>query len=257
MNAGRFQSALSVVGLAAAAGPVLAAPHEPPPVPEVVQVETPEVGVWVKRLLGRFQLDGVIHHVEYVDPDRGGPPQVMNEWTQGMGGKADCIEFAEAPGLQCVINLVWPEVWNEMTGKASLGGVSDLTPAMVLAGMDPDKGKLRFLMVTRRGFGYPGWSELSGNSAITKPPCVDLPGVQTCEQKVQITAPADAHLMQVVVSTKVRFLRYKKDRDPSIQLGPGILPYEWLDELLEVAFSVKRDASSPPPDARPALAPAS
>jgi hypothetical protein len=218
-------------------------------VPDTVQVETPQVSVWVKRLLGRFELAGVIHHVEYVDPDSGGPPQVMNEWTQGMGGKADCIAFADAPGLQCVINLVWPEVWNEMTGKASLGGVSDLTPAMVLAGLDPDQDKLRFLMVTRRGFGYPGWSGLSGNSAITRPSCVDLPGVQTCEQKVQITAPADARLMQVVVSTKVRFLRYKKDRDPSFVPGPGKLPYEWLDELLEVSFSVERDETTPVPGA--------
>lgn len=249
MSGGRLQSALILATLAAA-GPAAAAPHEPPPVPEIVQVETPELSVWVKRLPGRFDLAGVIHHVEYVDPDRGGPPQVMNEWTQGMGGKADCIEFADqAPGLQCVINLVWPEVWNEMTGKASLGGVSDLTPAMVLAGVDPDRGKLRFLMVTKRGFGYPGWSELSGNSAVTRPSCVDLPGVQTCEQKVQITAPADARLMQVVVSTKVRFLRYKKDRDPSIVVGPGVPPYEWLDELLEVSFSVKRDETSRVPDA--------
>jgi hypothetical protein len=172
-----------------------------------------------------------------------------------MGGRADCIEFAEGPGLQCVVNLVWPEVWNEMTGKASLGGVSDLTPAMVLAGADSDPARLRFLMVTRRGFGYPGRAELSGDSAITRPSCVDLPGVQRCEQKVQVTAGADGRAFQVVVSTRARYLRNKKDRDPFITLGPGILPFEWVDELLEVSFSVKRDASAGSSDARSAAAP--
>jgi hypothetical protein len=231
-----------------------AEPRRPPPAPPVVEVETPDMGVWVKRLLGRFQLDGVIHHVDYVDPDRGGPQLVYNEWTQSMGGKADCIEFAITPGIQCVINLVWPEVWNEMTGKAGLGGVPDMTPAMVLAGIDPDVKKLRFLMVSSRGFGYPGRAELKGDTAITRPSCVDLPGVQRCEQKVQVTAGTDGKAFQVVVSTKARYIRNKRDRDPDDDSKP---PFEWVDELLEVAFSVKPDESTPATDAAPAPAPES
>jgi hypothetical protein len=233
-----------VIAVAGAAG---AEPRKPLPGPAVIEIETPEMGVWVQRLLGRFALDGVIHHVDYVDPDRGGPQLVYNEWTQPMGGKADCIEFAEAPGIQCVINLAWPEVWNEMTGKAGMGGVPDMTPAMVLAGIDPDVQKLRFLMVSSRGFGYPGRAELKGNSAITRPSCVDLPGVQRCEQKVQVTAGADGRAFQVVVSTKARYMRNKKDRDPNDDSKPS---FEWVDELLEVAFSVKPDESAAP-DAGP------
>jgi hypothetical protein len=227
----------------AAAGPAVTEPRKPPPGPTVIEVATPEMGVWTRRLLGRFQLDGVIHHVDYVDPDSGGPQLVYNEWTQAMGGKADCIEFAAAPGIQCVINLVWPEVWNEMTGKAGMGGVPDMTPAMVLAGIDPDVEKLRFLMVSSRGFGYPGRAELKGNSAITRPSCVNLPGVQRCEQKVQVTAGTDGRAFQVVVSTKARYMRNKRDRDPDDESLP---PWEWVDELLEVAFSVKPDESASP-----------
>ncbi len=238
--------ALLAVTALAAAGFACAEPRKPPPPPTIEEVATPEMDVWTQRLLGRFDLDGVIHHVDYVDPDRGGPQLVYNEWTQAMGGKADCIEFAAAPGIQCVINLVWPEVWNMMTGKAGLGGVPDMTPAMVLAGIDPDVEKLRFLMVSSRGFGYPGRAELNGNSAITRPSCVDLPGVQRCEQKVQVTAGTDGRAFQVVVSTKARYMRNKKDRDPNDDSRP---PFEWVDELLEVSFSVKHDQSTASPAA--------
>lgn len=247
MSASGIHPAWFAAAAILASGLAGAEPRKPPPAPQVVQVETPEMRVWVERLLGRFELEGVIHHVDYVDPDQGGPQLVYNEWTEAMGGKADCIEFAEGPGLQCVVNLIWPEVWNEMTGKASLGGVPDLTPAMVLAGADSDPARLRFLMVTRRGFGYPGRAELSGNSAITRPSCVDLPGVQRCEQKVQVTAGDDGRAFQVVVSTKARYMRNKKDRDPFIQLRPGQPSHEWVDELLEVSFSVKRDESTDAP----------
>lgn len=245
----RLRCAVAVSAALCAGHCVLAAPRDPATVPVVEEVETPPTSEWVQRLAGRFTLDGVIHHVEYVDPDRGGPPQVMNEWRQPMGGKADCIAFADAAGLQCVVNLAWPEVWNQTTGRASLGGVSDLTPAMLLAGIDPDQDQLRFLMVTRRGFGYPGRAGLQGNTAITRPACVDLPGVQTCDQKVQVTADAEARILQMVVSTEVRYLRYKRDRDPFIVPSPGEPSYEWLSELLEVAFSVKRDANAPAPAA--------
>ena len=163
-------------------------------------MQTPSTAEWLPRLPGRYILDGVIHHEEIVDYDPHydygdgevmGRFHILNDWSQPIVGKGDCIEFADgAPGLQCVINVSWPDMWNLQTGRASLGAVSDLTPAMVLAGVNPADESIRFLLVDKRGLGHPGSLVLKGESAMAKVPCVNLPGVLRCEQMLQITARA-------------------------------------------------------------------
>lgn len=250
------------------------APAQPRMAPETVTaeaVETPPTDVWLQRMPGRYIFDGVIHHVEiadydpredYPDGEVMGVSQYLNEWTQPVVGKGDCIQIAEAPGLQCVINVLWPEMWDALTGRASLGAVSDLTPAMVLAGVNPDNQAIRFLMVDKRGLGHPGELVLKGESASAKVACVNIPGVLRCEQKFQITAKADAHNRFVVLSTAVRYQRSKLDRKQFLDHiggddGPIEKSREWLDELLEVSFSLRPEEpaggaapaapSAPPP----------
>lgn len=239
----------------------LAQPRVAPEVEQVKQMPTPPTEEWLQRLPGRYVLDGVIHHVEIADFDRfvdfpdgevRGVTHIFNEWTQPITGKADCIEFADgAPGLQCVINVLWPENWNALTGRSSLGGVSDLTPGMVLAGVNPDTQAIRFLLVDRRGLGHPGSQVLNGETATAKVSCVNLPGLVRCDQKFQITTKAESGKVFVVLAATVRYLRNKLDRKPFLNhIGgpesPLEIPHEWLDELLDVSFSLRRE--EPPPE---------
>jgi hypothetical protein len=244
--------------------PAHAMPHEPPPVPEVTPMENPSTADWLRRLPGRYELEGVIYHIEKADYDAGldhldgelaGTAQYLNEWRQPIVGKADCIAFADAPGLQCVINVSWPEMWNIQTGRASFGAVSDLTPAMVLAGVNPADQSIRFLLVDKRGLGHPSSLVLKGERVVAKVPCVNMPGVQTCDQKFTLEAKATRNLIFVTLSSELRYLRRKLDRKTALDIpdASGDPPLngraversnEWIEELLEVSFSVKREDSA-------------
>jgi hypothetical protein len=217
-----------------------------------------ESAVWSKRLLGRFKFDGVIHHEEIIDfsryddappePDEGevrGASLYVPEWSQPVEGKGDCVDFADGPGLQCVINVIWLEEWR-VTGKAQLGGASDLTPAMVLTGLTPSTvpGGIRVLLVDKRGLGHPGALTLKGDAATVKLPCVNLPGVQTCDQRFTVTAKADASTIFVNLNTRVRFLRSKMDRKLFLgETSEGRMEKqtEWVEEILDVSFALHRE----------------
>lgn len=258
--------------------PALAQPRAAPEAPEAEAVPTPETGALLERIPGRYLFDGVIHHEELADFDPyqdyadgwvHGTVQRLNEWTQPVSGKGDCIAFAEAPGLQCVINLIWPDMSSVLTGRASLGAVSDLVPAMLVAGVNPADQAIRFLLVDFRGLGHPGSLVLKGNTASTRVDCVNLPGVQTCKQKLTIEAREDSQHIFVTLSAEVRYRRNKYDRkpwlnypagrdyDPSqgpLPFGPPVeiqfVPYErsseWLDEILTVTFSMRREEEVAP-----------
>jgi len=238
---------------------------------------------WTRRLLGRFKVDGVIHHQEVIDFSQfdDAPPDPENsaddgievsgaymylpETSQSVEGKVDCVDFSDGPGLQCVLNVVWPETWR-VTGKAQLGGASDLTPAMVLAGFMPATAPegIKILLVDKRGLGHPGALVLKGNTASASPPCVNMPGLQGCEQRVTVTAKADGAAVYVNLTTNIRFTRSKLDRklflykvpepERSGQVRPPGAPRaqseatpewrpekssEFVTETLDVAFVLK------------------
>ena len=216
-----------------------------------------EPAAWTKRLVGRFRFDGAIHHEEITDFERlydypdgevMGAQMRLNEWSESVQGSADCTDFGGGPGLQCVINMAWPEMWRA-TGKAQLGGVANLKPSMALAGITPSltPDGISFLLVDAKGLAHPGSLTLSGDSAGAKPPCVNLPGMLRCSQKFTITAKADANTLFMQLSVTVRFNRSKTDRKQfldDIDPDPVVVRYErsteWVDELLDVSFALKR-----------------
>jgi hypothetical protein len=248
------------VRAAAPRGQVAARPTEKP------GAAPTEPAVWIKRLAGRFSFDGAIRHEEMTDFERfhdypdgevTGALMRLNEWSEPVQGKADCTDLRGGPGLQCVISMVWPEKWRA-TGKAQLGGVPNLAPAMILAGLAPSitPDGISFLLVDDKGLAHPGSLVLSGDSASARPPCVNLPGVLRCSQKFTITARTDADRLFMQLSIGVRFNRQKTDRkqflddvDPDPVVVRYERPTEWVDELLDVSFALKR---LPREDARPA-----
>lgn len=237
-----------------------------------------DAAAWMNRIAGRYRFDGSVVHREIVDfsdssdappdpeePDEGevrGAYLYLPEWAQPVQGKGDCTSFSEGAGLQCVINIAWPEQWRD-NGKLPLGGVSDMTPALVLAGLAPTTSPdgIRFLLVDRRGLAHPGTLLLSGDTATVKPACVNLPGTQRCEQVFHITAKAGADLLHAELSFTVRYEREKRDRkkclgylrirkDPCRKpLTPDELrdartekPREWVEETLSLSFALRRES---------------
>jgi hypothetical protein len=255
-----------------AAGRLGAAPHEAPPPPVSETVVTPEAGTWLKRLPGGYVFEGAISHEEVIYPDidevesdseelakeealgidpithKANQRWSRKNWSQPVQGKGNCIEIGAGAGIQCVISVTWPEMWGslEFSSKANLGTVSFLSPAMILAGVVPDSGAIRFLFVDSRGMGHPGRTTLSGDAANARPACVNMPGVQSCQMTIKIEAKAEAKSYRAVVSNKVRFLRNKTERKPATSAGES--PVEWVDEFLDLSFLLRRDE----PGAEPA-----
>jgi hypothetical protein len=146
--------AMPVAGLLAVADPAVCA-QRGEAVREPARYEVDDTvgdpAAWTKLLVGRFRFDGSIHH-EYEIIDHGSldadPRGPFDDWDVSLQGKGDCIDFTEAAGLQCVLNVVWQEQWLANL-KVPLGGAPDLTPGMLLAGLMPSTGpgKIRVLEV--------------------------------------------------------------------------------------------------------------
>jgi hypothetical protein len=251
--------------------------------------EAADPAAWMNRIAGRYRFDGSILHRDIVDfsdasdappdpdePDEGevrGAYLYLPDWAQPVQGKGDCTGFSDGAGLQCVVNIAWPEQWRD-NGKLPLGGASDMTPALVLAGLTPSTSPdgIRYLLVDKRGLAHPGALVVSGDTATVKPVCVNLPGTQRCEQVFRITAKAGADVLHAELSFTARYERDKRDRkkclgyvkvkkDPCRKpLTPDELrdarterPREWVEETLSVSFAMHREADAV---AKPADVPA-
>lgn len=264
---------LAVVAGAAGAG---AGPRETGPMAHVVAepaAGATDPAVWLKRLSGRFRFDGSIVHREIIDFEQlnDAPPAdaeegevrgaylYLPEWAQPIEGKGDCIKFSEGAGLQCLLNIAWPEQWR-YTGKAQLGGVSDMTPANILLGLAPAVAPdgVRFLLIDKRGLAHPGSLVVAGDSATAKVACVDMPGVQRCDQLLRVTARPDG-AVHAELSVTVRFQRSKLERKrfleqvPTRSGAPGKTerPQEWVEESLSVSFALRREPRPETPAATP------
>jgi hypothetical protein len=239
--------------------------------------EATDPAAWMARLAGRYRFDGSLVHQEIIDfsdfsdappdpeePDEGevrGAYLYMPEWSQPVQGKGDCIALSDGAGLQCVVNIAWPEQWRD-NGKVPLGGVSDMTPAMILAGVTPSTAPhgIRYLLVDKRGLAHPGALTLEGNTATVKPVCVNLPGTERCEQVFRITMKPGSGTYDAQLSFTARYERDKSERkkclgylkirkDPCRKaLTPDELRdarpekgREWVEETLSVSFAMHRE----------------
>lgn len=232
---------LAVADLAGAAAPRGAGARKP--VTYEVDDAIGDPVAWTKRLVGRFRFDGSIHHESEIidhDPNRDAEPRGPFElWDVPVQGMSDCIDFTEAAGLQCVLNVFWQEQWRSSL-KDQLGGVPDLTPGMLLAGLTPSTpGTIRILEVDKRGLAHPGSVTLGGYTARTKLPCVNMPGTQVCEQIFTITARPDSRLIFATFTVRVRAFRSKLSR--KTQLAQGERSTEIFEERITVSFSLRRE----------------
>lgn len=166
---------------------------------------------WLRRLLGQYTFDG------YVDLGGKGHP----EDRRAVRGGGTCIGFGVAPGVQCEIQVRWPEVRGP-NGEEVLGGVSSLAPAMILYGLEPDERGIRYLQVDNRGLAEGATGLVTGDTAAFRTPCVDMPA--DCQRVVRITARPDSKVVDMQIDTElshqvaVRY-RFQLTRVAQVQAG--------------------------------------
>lgn len=137
----------------------------PPPVTEPAQM-----GAWLGQLVGRYRVEGLT--------------DVMGRQV-GIKGAADCESVGKGPGLHCIFNIYWEDLFEIILdpdqgppGVYNLpGGVPWLRPSMMLIGLDPAKGGLTHLLVDNKGLPEGGSGSIAGNVATLRAPCVNAPAL--------------------------------------------------------------------------------
>ncbi len=204
--------------------------------------EPADIAAWLRRLVGRYSVEGMVE-VTYPgyrcvpDPDEpgaGDPPPEPVPYCKAMKGKGDCTGIGTGPGVQCVLNVTWEDLYevvypkelkpnqryNPLAGVYNLpGGVSSLGPSMLLFGLDPGKSAINHLLVDNKGLPEGGLGSIAGDRATFKTPCVNAPTMlekmkpppqpaepplfrqtpRTCERTLRIDAEPDARLLHMSI----------------------------------------------------------
>lgn len=134
---------------------------------------------FLARLVGQFDIEG------NVDLRGQGNPEDLRKAT----GRAHCVGFGSAPGVQCELNVRWPET-RGAGGEEIPGGVSTLDPAVLLFGFEPALAGVSHVFLDNRGVADTAVGEMtSPNTMFSRSKCVGIPG--NCERRVRITAEPD------------------------------------------------------------------
>jgi hypothetical protein len=245
MNFALRSGATAVLAGLLACPPAGARPHAPPSPWQDPAGPPTEGDVWLKRLVGRYRIDGMVHVVAkgpcgQLPPEGQNPPPPPPVYCESVKGMADCVAIGSGPGVQCILQITWPDMYETVyppeddVGVFNLpGGVANLAPAMALFGLDPGKSALNHLLVDHKGLseGGPGFN--SGSRMIFKTPCVNWPTLlnsmrparpvpRSCERIMRIDARPDAKALFLSVDFEIDedpFTRYELTlrRVPQVQ----------------------------------------
>ncbi|MEO8313476.1 MAG: hypothetical protein ABI645_01665 [Pseudomonadota bacterium] len=201
-----------LVAAALACGVAGAQPHAEPEIEFKAALPVTEpaaIAEWLKRLRGRFKYDGMVQVGDcvMVPSAAGGPPPPPTDNCQGIKGKSDCVGIGDGPGVQCILNVIWQDIFhvNYEDGTVTEVLVSYLDPAMELYGVDPRNSAVTRMMVDNKGRGENGSGFIKGDTAKFKSRCVSTVVSQTAEECfriVRIEAKPDARLLYVWLGTQ-------------------------------------------------------
>lgn len=208
-------------------------------------VDAEGMGTWLKLLAGSFKVDGVAevvfdhpsfhaHRCGYVNPDG----TVVEPFCKNISGRADCVNIGKGPGVQCILQASWAEMFFLVTGFPQPnpnpgpvpappepppgvytlpGGNSFLRPAMLMIGMDPHQAGLQFLLVNDKGLPEGGAGSVAGDRATFRTPCVNGPVVlntmrqdliygrppRSCENILHIDAKPDSRYVNLAFDIRI------------------------------------------------------
>jgi hypothetical protein len=134
---------------------------------------------WMARLVGRFVVEGSVDlHA-----------QGRSEDLRKVSGRADCVGFGSAPGVQCELKVRWPGSTGP-NGEAIPGGASHLNPAAILYGLEPAKSAISFILLDSRGIAETAVGVMvSADTMQARSKCGAIAG--NCERIMRVSAAPD------------------------------------------------------------------
>ena len=181
---------------------------------------------WLGRLVGRYEVDGMIEVPDRCVPPQpppdGSPPPAFTPLCSSVRGMADCAPVGAGPGVHCIFNAMWDDLHEvvhptetERGGVFAVpGGVSNLAPSMALFGMAPASSAIDFLLVDSKGLAEGGAGRLHGARATVVSTCVNEatlyqamreppPPPEECRKTIRIDARPDDRFLRFLVEIEI------------------------------------------------------
>lgn len=209
-------------------------PRDPPPVtPQVAPepVTSPGlIAMWLRRLAGHYRIEGSVFMLtrtfEFRAPDGEMREVEFQTRLESARGSGDCKAVGTGAGMHCIFDIGWLDqhetIMDPEQGPVGVfnlpGGVAYLNPSMLLAGLDPGRKGITFLVVDNKGLPEGGSGSIAGDRATLRAPCVNAPNLfqsmnpaakfnnrppQTCERITHIDAPAEAAVVHLSISIEL------------------------------------------------------
>jgi hypothetical protein len=141
--------------------------------------------------------------------------------------------------VQCEIKVTWPESKGP-DGEEIFGGISNLSPAMMLFGFEPDDLGIRYMLVDSQGVAEGGLGLLTGDTFMAKEPCVGTPG--NCQRIMRIYARPDGKVVQMQID-------FEKD-------DQRVVSFTFvMNRISQAQAQPEVPGKKPPPQARPPMRP--
>jgi hypothetical protein len=198
-----------------------------------------EIEVWLTRLVGRYQVEGLVevvydyegypdHRCAPLPPDpaqQDDPPPPAVPYCSTVSGLADCVGIGTGPGVQCVLGITWKDIREvEPEGVFNLpGGIPNLAPAMMLFGLAPDQLQVNYLLVDNKGLPEGGLGTIGGSRVTFTTPCVNARALyvsmkpppvpaeppnlrtspRTCERTLRLEARDEARIVYLSMDIRI------------------------------------------------------
>jgi hypothetical protein len=147
---------------------------------------------FLRRILGQYTVDGKV--------DLGGQGKPEERWT--AVGTGSCVGFGLAPGVQCELNVKWPQIPGP-NGEAVMSGIFGMEPMMILYGLEPDELGIRYLQVNNKGLAEGATGYMINDTVTFKTPCVNTP--PGCQRVTRVTAPSESKVVDLQIDTEIDF----------------------------------------------------
>lgn len=140
---------------------------------------------WMARLVGRFVIEGS------VDVHAKG----RSEDLRKVSGRADCVGFGSAPGVQCEMKVRWPDSTGP-DGEIIPGGASNLNPSAILYGLEPVRSAISFILLDNRGVAETAVGTMvSADTMQARSKCGAIAG--DCVRIMQVSAAPDLKTVEM------------------------------------------------------------
>jgi hypothetical protein len=198
-------------------GPAFTQPRSDPEVSReaVLPVTEPAaIAEWLARLVGKYEYEGMVTAGECTRPSPADGTPVPSDLCQKIEGNSDCVGIGTGPGVHCILNVTWLDIWNINYEGGSIGplpgGEAFLSPAMVLFGIDPGAAKVNYLLVDHKGLPEGGLGSIKGARATFRTPCVNGPALLlqmntsgTCKRTIRIDAKPEGSLVHLSMDIEI------------------------------------------------------